>query len=182
MDQVEQISQLLHQVPRPPEDSIPLGVTDGDIAHFEERTGIVVPAMLRTWLSITNGPCVGPGGFYGIHPRRSHLNIEDVLNCYPVWSQKKWIPVSGDGCGNHYIIPTQNEFGRGYPVLFVDVLRSGECPCFVVASDLEHFIVGTLKKELDDTGWPFRQHETLTFDPRLSQVHGVKRPWEVIIP
>lgn len=178
MNQMEQISELLYQVPRPPEDSIPSGVTDEEIAQFEERTGIVVPAVLRSWLSVTNGPCVGPGGFYGIHPLRSHLDIEEYLTRYPNWNKRQWIPVAGDGCGNHYIMPTQNEFGLGYPVLFIDVGRAVDSPSYVVASDLEHFIVGILRKEIGSTGWPFSRDNTLTFDPQLSEYHGVPFPWE----
>ena len=101
MNRTEQILELLYQVPRPPEESVPLGVTDEELAQFEERTGLVVPAMLRSWLSLTNGPCVGPGGFYGIHPLRSHLDIEGYLSQFPDWKKREWIPVAGDGCGNH---------------------------------------------------------------------------------
>lgn len=175
---MKQISALLDQVSRPPEDSIPSGVTDEEIAQFEERTGISVPTTLRSWLRITNGPCVGPGGFYGIHPLRSHLEMEDYLIRYPDWSKRQWIPVAGDGCGNHYIMPTQNDFGAGFPVLFIDVGKAVDSPSYVVASDLEHFIVGILRKEIGDTGWPFHQDNTLTFVPGLSEYHGVPFPWE----
>jgi hypothetical protein len=177
MNRIEQISELLNQVPRPPEDPIPSGVTDEEIAQFEDRTAIIVPAMLRSWLRVTNGPCVGPGGFYGIRPLRSHLDIEESLKQYPDWSKRQWIPVAGDGCGHHYIIPTQNEFGLGYPVLFIDVGMAVDSPSYVVASDLEHFIVGILRKEIGDTGWPFRRTNTLTFDPQLLGYHGVPFPW-----
>jgi hypothetical protein len=178
MNRTDQILELLRQVPRPPGDSIPLGVTDEEIAQFEERTGLVVPAMLRSWLRLTNGPCIGPGGFYGINPIRSHLGMEDYLSRFPHWKRRKWLPVAGDGCGNHYIIPTQNEFGLGYPVVFVDVGRAADSPSYVVASDLEHFIVGTLQKEIGDTGWPFSRGKTLAFDPRLSDFRAIPFPWE----
>lgn len=178
MNRMRQISELLKQVPRPPEDSIPAGVTDLEVARFETRTGIMVPAMLRSWLHLTNGPCVGPGGFYGIHPLRSHLDIEELLNRFPDWTKKRWIPVAGDGCGNHYIMPTQQEFGLGYPMVFIDLGRSVDSPSYVVSSDLEHFIVGILRNEMGDAGWPFKQDLTLEFDPRLSDFHAVPFPWE----
>ena len=178
MNRTEQILELLYQVPRPPEESVPLGVTDEELAQFEERTGLVVPAMLRSWLSLTNGPCVGPGGFYGIHPLRSHLDIEGYLSQFPDWKKREWIPVAGDGCGNHYIIPTQNEFGLGNPVVFVDVGRAVESPSYVVASDIDHFVLGTLRKEMDDTGWPFNRERTLAFDHRISDFHAVPFPWK----
>ncbi len=177
MNCIEQISELLDRVPRPPEDSIPSGVTANEIAKFEERTGIKLPFMLRSWLSLTNGPCVGPGGFYGIHPLRSYLDIEEFLGRFPVWMTRQWIPVAGDGCGNHYIIPTQNEFGLGYPVIFIDMGLAADSPSFLVASDLAHFIVGVLRKEFGDTGWPFKREITLEFDPRISDYHTVKFPW-----
>ena len=178
MNRMEQISELLDQVPKPPEDSIPTGVTDEEIAQFEERTGLAVPAVFRSWLRFTNGPCVGPGGFYGILPLRSHLDIEEYLARFPNWKKRRWIPVAGDGCGNHYIMPTQNEFGLGYPVLFIDVAKSADFPSYIVASDLEHFIVGILRNEIGSIGWPFDRNKTLAFDPHLLDYLQLHFPWE----
>jgi hypothetical protein len=177
MNQVDRISELLYQVPRPPEDSIPPGVCTEQLAQFEGRTGIKLPAMLRRWLTLTNAPCIGPGGFYGIHPTRSHLDIEEYLRQFPEWRGRKWIPVAGDGCGNQYIIPTQNEFGLGYPVMFVDMGQTIASPAYIVASDLEHFIVAILQNELGATGWPFNRNQLLTFDPLIMNYHGIPFPW-----
>lgn len=173
----EQIAELLFQVPRAPEETIPPGVTADEVAQFEERTGIKLPTVLGSWLNMTNGPCVGPGGFYGIHPFRSCLDIEELWTRHPIWKKSRWIPVAGDGCGNHYIMPTQNEFGCGYPVVFVDVGVSVNLLSYIVASNLEHFIAGILRKELDHTGWPFTRDETIAFDPRISEFHSIKYPW-----
>lgn len=178
MSAYEEISELLHQVPRPPEDPIPSGVSSVEISKFEERTGITVPTTLRSWLELTNGPCVGPGGFYGINTLRPHLEIEEYLGKFPEWMKKKWLPIAGDGCGNFYIVPTQNEFGVGYPVIFIDVGQSASFPSYVIASDLEHFILATLRKELGSQGWPFGQNQVLAFDPCIKEFHSVSLPWE----
>ena len=106
------------------------------------------------------------------------MDIEGYLSQFPDWKKREWIPVAGDGCGNHYIIPTQNEFGLGNPVVFVDVGRAVESPSYVVASDIDHFVLGTLRKEMDDTGWPFNRERTLAFDHRISDFHAVPFPWE----
>src|SRR4051812_31301894 len=119
MIDVQRIRELLKKVPRPPGEPIPYGLTDTDCEQFEERTGIPLPEDLRTWLKITNGPCVGPGGLYGIRPQRQELDIEGILNLVPSWATHKWIPIGADGCGNFYIIPTNAEFGSGFPVLFI---------------------------------------------------------------
>ena len=55
-----------------------------------------------------------------------------------------------------------------------------DSPNYVVASDVEHFVVGTLEKEMGDTGWPFSRDGTLAFDPRISDFHAVRFPWEEV--
>src|ERR1700689_4522542 len=114
------IKKLLHEAPRAPEDSIPGGVSEKDLGAFVGRTGITLPSSMRKWLQLSNGPCVGPGGLFGIRPKRPALDIEKILDIFPSWKARKWIPVAGDGCGNYYVMPTKEDFGVGFPIVFID--------------------------------------------------------------
>lgn len=171
------IQQLLAQVPRPPEEEIPSGTSDRECNAFEQRTDIFLPDEVRQWLKITNGPCVGPGGLYGIRPQRSHLDMEAFFEIYHSWRNRKWIPIAGDGCGNYYIIPTQAEYGIGYPVLFVDTSSPFDVPAFIVASDIEHFLIALFKKELGEKGWPFNENYVTKTDPGIISFVGISLPW-----
>jgi len=126
---------------------------------------------------ISNGPCVGPGGLFGIGPARTDLDIETCLDLFPAWKKKKWIPIAGDGCGNYYIVPTQQEFGPGNPVLFIDTIWSTESAQFVVASGIGYFLLFLLEKELGKTGWPFDEQHVALLDPGIKLTCGVALPW-----
>lgn len=178
MKYIQRITELLHQVPKAPEDLIPTGVSSETMEQFELRTGVLLPGMMRDWLSLTNGPCIGPGGFYGIQPLRSDLDMECYWELFPVWKQKKWLLVAGDGCGNYYIMPTQKEFGAGFPVLFIETMEDSDSPIYVVASDLEHFVVGILQEELERTSWPFDEKIAMAFDPQIVRCNNVSLPWK----
>jgi hypothetical protein len=171
------ISELLTKVRRPPGETLPRGVSEGDLEEFSDRTGIPLPNDLRKWLMLTNGPCVGPGGLFGIRPIREFLDIETCLGLYPQWKEKQRIPIAGDGCGNYYVMPTQDEYGKGFPVLFFDTIESLDVPAYIVASDLSHFLVFLLEKELGSKGWPFDEKEVAQKDPRITEFVGVPLPW-----
>jgi hypothetical protein len=174
---IQRLRDLLTKIPLPPGEELPQGIADADCDLFEQRTGMLLPADLRNWLIMTNGPCVGPGGLFGIRPRRRHLDIEAHLKMYPSWSAKKWIPIAGDGCGNYYVVATGQECGGGYPVLFVDTSASPDIPAYIVASDLEHFVIFLLEAELGDRSWPFRETSVIRADPNIVRFAGVKLPW-----
>jgi cell wall assembly regulator SMI1 len=106
------------------------------------------------------------------------LDIESYLKQYPLWASTKWVPIAGDGCGNHYVMPTQSEFGPGYPIMFIDVGQAVESPSYLVASDIEHFVVGILQKELGPSGWPFNRDQVVSFDPRIVTFQGIRFAWE----
>jgi cell wall assembly regulator SMI1 len=177
MIDVRRIHQLLAQAPQPPGEALPGGISDSECDAFEQRTGIRLPDEVRQWLKVSNGPCVGPGGLYGIRPQRSHLDIETFLEMFPSWRTRKWIPVAGDGCGNYYVIPTQAEYGSGYPVLFVDTNSTSDTPSFIVASNIGHFLVSLLEKELGREGWPFNESYVTKADPEITRFVGVSLPW-----
>ena len=175
----QRIREVLEGAPTPPGESLPAGVSDEELVGFTQRTRIEMPDGLRDFLKITNGPCVAPGGLNGIRPvPRTELDIETRFQSYPDWLDRKWIPIAGDGCGNHYIIPTQREYGDGYPVLFVDVGDSLDSPSYIVASDIWHFVVFLLEDEMCSTGWPFNKEFMLREDPDILHYVGVPLPWQ----
>jgi cell wall assembly regulator SMI1 len=174
---VLKIRKLLARCPDPPEDTLPEGCSDADLTGFEERTKISIPADLRTWLKVSNGPCVGPGGLFGIRPNRAYLCIESRLDIFPSWKTKKWIPVAGDGCGNYYLIPTLNDYGKGFPVVFVDTIASPDSPAYIVSSDIGHFLVSLLEQELGAGDWPFNEKSVVQHDPNILKFKCVKLPW-----
>ncbi len=171
------IQELLCKVPKPPEELLPHGIGDVECDDFEKRTEIDLPEDAREWLKLANGPCVGPGGIYGIRPSRAHLDIESFFLSFPSWKARKWIPIAGDGCGNYYIVPTQHEYGRGFPVLFFDTSSSVDEPSYIVASDIGHFMLALLEKELGKEGWPFNEKAVVQSDPHIVAFKGVDLPW-----
>jgi cell wall assembly regulator SMI1 len=171
------IQELLSKVPRPPEDAVPLGVTNEQCDDFEARTRLTLPNDVRNWLTLSNVPCVGPGGLYGIRPSRTSLDMESFFSIFPLWKTRKWIPVAGDGCGNHYVIATQQEYGPGYPVLFVDTSSSIEGPSYIVSSDLGRFLESLFEKELGADDWPFNKKAVVVSDPHILSFKGVRFPW-----
>ncbi len=182
--EAEAVKDLLTKVPRPPEEDLPEGVGDADIEAFAERTGITLPRSLAAWLKTSNGPCVGPGGIFGIRPAREDLDIEFRLGLHPRWRERAWIPVAGDGCGNCYVLATAQEFGPGWPILFVDIKESPDRPAYIVASDIWHFLAFLLEDEflhakgIHDTPWPFDRAEVTRRDPGIESFKGVAMPWD----
>ncbi len=173
------IDDLLQRVPHPPEEPPPPGIDDSECERFAIRTGITMPSDLQEWLKITNGPCVGPGGFYGIRPTCPFLDIESRMQIFPNWYTTKWLPIAGDGCGNYFVMPTLREYGDSHPIVFVDTTNSSSSPLYVVSSDLDHFIIATLEEELGATDWPFSRNFVINFDPDILKCSGVALPWEV---
>jgi hypothetical protein len=47
-------------------------------------------------------------------PDRDFLDIAAHLDLHPQWRELGWLPVAGDGCGNHYVLV------RGGEVAFVE--------------------------------------------------------------
>ena len=140
----EAIRHLVHTVPRAPEDAIPQGCKPEDIAGLEARTGLAIPPEMRDWLHYTNGPCIGPGGLFGIRPNRRSMDIEQYLRLFPAWAERRWLPVAGDGCGNYFVL--ECDVAQSRRVLFVDPLedaQQGE----VVADNLWVFLGNILEAE-----------------------------------
>lgn len=173
----EDIQRLASQVPSPPGEPLPPGASDDEIDAFSKRTGVQVPTDLREWWKFTNGPCIGPGGMYGIRPQREHLDLEGVYQHHPEWQRLNWIPVAGDGCGNEYVLTVTPESGPLRPVYFFEHEQSDPRRFeYVVASGLWQFLRFLLREEMGGRGWPFDRDFVLKADPDLTACSTL--PWD----
>jgi hypothetical protein len=101
---------------RAPEEPEPSGSTPADLATLEQRLGLPIPADLLTWLLVCRGAAIGPGGFFGHRPDRPSLDMPTMLESFPEWRIRGWIPVAGDGCGNFFVLTASGHIG------FVDTI------------------------------------------------------------
>jgi hypothetical protein len=170
----DEVRRMASLVPAPPDEDLPLGANEEAIRAFESRTGLSVPISLREWLQFTNGPGIGPGGLLGIGPNRSELDIEGVLQSYPTWREKGWIPIAGDGCGNYYLVSTS----QGGGVYFIDASIDPERLDYVVASDVWRFLWFLLNRELGKKDWPFSREYVLLHDPEVERCLQAPLAWD----
>lgn len=179
-DEVISLACRSRRPPRQP--TMPSGLAASDIDAFQKRTGLYVPDELRHWLSVTNAPHIGVAWMLGIQTGQSQTDIEACYRSdgFPVWIDKRWIPIATDGFGNYYVLATRPEDGPGNPVFFVDCVAdpSGATPTYVVASDLWHFLRFYLRAGAGETWWPFDRARVLADDPALEGCTTVRRPWE----
>jgi cell wall assembly regulator SMI1 len=155
------VLDLLGRAPRPPEEAPPVGATAAELATLEHTLGFPLPNDLRAWLTVCRGSLAGPGGLYGVDT--APTSIASVLDLYPDWRDRRWIPVAGDGCGNHDVL----EAGA---VFFVDTMASVDAFDYVVASGLIPFLTFLLERELGAKGWPFDADYVFARDPALAHV------------
>ncbi len=184
MIDTEKIEALLELLARPDEPPRPAGASDAEIAALEDYLGTPLPADLRDWLRFSNGAFIGTVPAFGAHSLDAPLSIQRVLNRFPIWRDRRWIPVASDGCGNFYVIPTQGEYGDGFPVLFVEAVIDHSVPQYIVASDFGHFLIGMMVDELNplddeftEAVWPFVEETVVRDDPEILKFHGVPLPW-----
>jgi hypothetical protein len=177
----EEVFQLATLAPGPPNEPLPAGISHAEIDLFTERTGLPIPPELRAWLLFTNGPCIGPGGIYGIRPKRNHLDIEGHYEYLPEFKENRWIPIGSDGCGDYYVIALAPHHQSLDPVYFIDLHLDG-CfakPTYVVASGFLRFLRFLFREELGlESGWPFDEKMVLANDPDLAHCTGALTPWE----
>lgn len=172
------IIELLKKVPKPPEEDIPTGIAESEIIDAERRIRINFPNELKEWLMISNGPCVGPGGIFGINPQSSSSDIEEIVSFYECWKDLKWLPIAGDGLGNYYIIDTVKETKYGHPIYFVDTMTDVKNAEYVVASNIWSFIIFLLEEELGENKWPFEKEYVIKNDPEIEECIEVAKPWD----
>jgi hypothetical protein len=62
-------------------------------------------------------------------------------------------------------------------VLFIDIGSTSDAPSFVAASDIGHFLVALLERELGSDDWPFNESYVAKTDPEITHFKGVAMPW-----
>lgn len=163
--------------------TLPRGTTEAEQLEFEKRTGLFLPDEVKEWLRVCNGPLVGPGGIFGIRTpdygdyRDGHAeSIDALLDFFPKWSSRQWLPVASDGCGNHYVSDAKDR--RQSPVFFVDAVSLK--PVYWVASSYLHFLEFLLLRQLGDPRWPFADKQwVLSKDPDMARLRTqIPLPWE----
>lgn len=175
MTKLDDVVSWLAKLELPPGERVPLGTVESDLDQAEERIGFKLPNSFRSWLTNTNGPCVGPGGIVGIGISRGLQDLESIYELYPNWRANRWVPVAGDGCGNYYVL-ISGEYDL-VPVVFVDVIENADKPAFVVASNLYQFLVFLFRRDLGESRWPFDKNEVIGTDPKILEL-GIALPWD----
>jgi cell wall assembly regulator SMI1 len=177
-DEFGKAIQLLTRVPRPPDAQPCSGASSEQLSVLENLLGYSMPEPLRTWLTLCNGVIAGPGGLYGSKTTDDFLDIAFVLRMYPSWRERKWLPIAGDGNGNHYVIDASHTHLDTDGVFFVDVSEDPLELAYVVASGLPQFLVFLLEREVGVIQWPFDRDFVLARDSAISSVTPPRLlPW-----
>ena len=146
------------------------GATDVEIERLRAE-GVVVPPELSDWLLQCSGTTAGPGGILGVG-RGDGVDISFILGLHPEWRELGWVPVAGDGFGNHYVLDTT----RGNAIGFVEAAIDTRTIAYYVASDLKIFLHELLLNDVEGTGWPFDRARAEAEDPKILRLHPL--PWE----
>jgi len=171
----EEVRALCSQAVWPPEEPSVPSATNEEIVDAEASLRMSFPPELREFLLFLNGPCIGPGGIFGISTKREYLDIRRILERHPVWKDRGWIPVAGDGCGNYYVAVKDAE---GFPVCFIDTIQDELSLAYVVASDVWMFVWFLLGAELRKNGWPFDRGYLMAHDPAIAGCTVAPMPWD----
>lgn len=177
MSIANEVMHFLNQLPTPPGQPIPPGTNAEQLRIFEEEHSTPIPETMKDWLKLCNGPNVPPGGYFGIKTGINFLNIDYYWKMHPEWKEKKWIPISGDGCGNYFTICPNRAVKNDCPVFFIDIISSAEIPSYIVSSNLWIFLKESMKKEIVKSRWPFQKDITLQLDPGLVEYRSENLPW-----
>lgn len=170
-----EIYEWCRSVPWPPEEPSVEPASVKEISNAETRLGFTFPLEFREFLGYLNGPCIGPGGIFGVKPQRSNLDIELNLESFPDWKIKQWIPVAGEECGNYYVlVPGSSSRAVG----FVEAVSSPEEIQYLVASGFWKFLIFLLRREIGEKGWPFNEQFVISKDPAILKVDVAPLPWE----
>ncbi|GIH08288.1 hypothetical protein Rhe02_63550 [Rhizocola hellebori] len=166
--------RLAHEAVRPPGTSFPGGADEAEIADLQQAAGLTLPADLVDWLRVCKGDLIGPGGLYGVQDSPTVTGIASVLGWFPNWRERGWLPVAGDGNGDHYVLITSGELSGC--VGFVDQ-ADFEAIGYVVATNLWTFLWFLLGREAGDRRWPFDRNHVVAHDPAMATIPAHLQPW-----
>ncbi|MGH3389067.1 MAG: SMI1/KNR4 family protein [Actinomadura sp.] len=172
----QQVISLLRRVPRAPERPFPGGASEAELLDLTRRLGVALPGDLASWLRVCKGEAIGPGGVFGTLPADESHDIAARSALFPTWRVRGWLPVAGDGCGNHYMLLTDGRL-TGF-VCFVEAVADPDRIDYVAASSLWRFLFFLFRAELGDRSWPFDADEVTAIDPRITEAPAALLPWE----
>lgn len=166
--------QMLASLPRPvPEIN---GLPREQVEAYSQQIGISFPGELVDWLCLVNGVYVDAQALIGIGAFKG-WSMEDFYTSHPRWLEKKYIPVALDGSGDYFVIVTNQEYGPGSPVVFMDQADL-EKPAYIVASSFEIFVREFIRKEKMGGAWPFNPEAVSRIDPKVFDFKNIALPWE----
>jgi cell wall assembly regulator SMI1 len=170
-----QVTRLANEAVRPPGTSFPGGASDAEIVELQQAVGMPLPADVVDWLRVCKGDITGPGGLYGVRCGRKVTDIASALDWFPSWRERGWLPVAGDGNGDHYVYITQGELAGC--IGFVDQADIDAID-YIVATNLWTFLWFLLRSESgEDRRWPFDRNHVVGHDPAMATISGILQPW-----
>lgn len=93
------------------------GASDDVLDAFERRTGLTLVDDHRRLLRRADG--IQGALLYGVAPASEYLAIEHVMRVNPDMTEHGWVPVLGDGCGQHWVVERTAD---GYRIGFVEAI------------------------------------------------------------
>ena len=166
---VDSTKSMLFEMVAPIEKPILQGISTNQIRKIELNLGFFFSDEVIQWYNFCNGALTSPGGLYGFE--NTYIDIANVYSCYPFWIQNKWLPLAGDGHGNHYIClldPNSKYFSH---VFFVDTSHPNEL-CYAVGSNVWYFFFFLFRNELGEKRWPFDMDYISSIDPNFIHVES----------
>jgi cell wall assembly regulator SMI1 len=170
-----EVTRLAHEAVRAPGTSFPGGADDDEVADLQQAVGLPLPPDLVEWLRVCKGDRIGPGGFYGVRYSPNVTDIASVLDWFPHWRERGWLPVGGDGNGDHYVLITNGDLTGC--VGFVDQADIDAID-YIVATNLWTFLWFLLRDDSgEDRRWPFDRNHVTAHDPAMATIPADKQPW-----
>jgi cell wall assembly regulator SMI1 len=169
-----EVFRLVLAAVREPGTSFPGGADDAEIADLQRTVGLPLPPELVEWLRVCKGDAIGPGGLYGVRHDSRAVDMASMLELFPGWQERGWLPVAGDGNGDYYVLITGGELA-GH-VAFIDQCDFDALD-YIVASDLWTFLRSLLLADAGDRRWPFDRDHVLAVDPAMARVPADLQPW-----
>jgi hypothetical protein len=167
-----EVTRLAYEAVRAPGTLFPGGADDAEIADMQQAVARPLPADLVDWLRVCKGDFIGPGGLYGVRHSRYVANITSVLEWFPTWRERGWLPIAGDGNGDYYVLITNSELTGC--VGFVDHFDTID---YLVATNLWTFLWFLLRRDGRDRRWPFDRNHVVAHDPGMATIPTDLQPW-----
>jgi len=140
-----------------------------EIQRGEAISGIAFTTELKDWLSAVNGLELQGVIFYSVQ------NMIDTLYEYPIYKEKRFLPIAGDGCGSDYVMMYEKSL-IDPPIGMVEGVKrdriNGLC-----ASSLYHFIYYFIRhsRDVEEYPWPGNKDFVLEVDPNILNFGEVPR-------